>query len=83
MNTKLTLSLNKEVIDQAKRYAKDHDVSLSFLVENYLLKIVSDFPTRTDAMGGSIVDELSGIIQLDNEENYSALHADYLKDKYQ
>ncbi|MEM6806223.1 MAG: DUF6364 family protein [Bacteroidota bacterium] len=36
MNTKLTLSLNKEVIEQAKKYAKTHNVSLSSLIENYL-----------------------------------------------
>ena len=36
MNTKLTLNLDKGVIDQAKNYAKDNSVSLSKLIENYL-----------------------------------------------
>lgn len=36
MNTKLTLNLNKNVIEQAKNYAKDNRVSLSKLIENYL-----------------------------------------------
>ena len=43
MNTKLTLSLDKNVIERAKLYAKEHEVSVSFLVENYLLKITSDY----------------------------------------
>ncbi|HHH50068.1 MAG TPA: hypothetical protein ENK52_03715, partial [Saprospiraceae bacterium] len=65
MNTKLTLSLNKNVIMQAKIYAKKNNVSLSFIIENYLLKIISEFQGEHDVKG-SIVDELSGIINLDN-----------------
>ncbi|RKR82201.1 hypothetical protein BDD43_2372 [Mucilaginibacter gracilis] len=36
MNTKLTLTVEKNVIDKAKRYAKNTGRSLSELVENYL-----------------------------------------------
>ena len=36
MNTKLTLNLDKEIINEAKIYAKSHSVSLSKLIENYL-----------------------------------------------
>ena len=36
MSTKLTLSLDKEIIEKAKEYAREHKVSLSYLVENYL-----------------------------------------------
>ncbi len=81
MNTKLTLSLNKEVIDLAKNYAREKNVSLSFLIENYLLKIVSDFQSTTDSKG-SIVDELSGIIHLDDEMDYREVHAAYLSKKH-
>ena len=35
MNTKLTLTLEKEVIEIAKKYAKENGQSLSELVENY------------------------------------------------
>jgi hypothetical protein len=35
MNTKLTLSLEKEVIEKAKIYAKETGTSLSELVESY------------------------------------------------
>ena len=35
MNTKLTLSLEKSVIEEAKSYAKKTGRSLSELVENY------------------------------------------------
>ena len=36
MNTKLTLNLDKEIINEAKIYAKSHRVSLSKWIENYL-----------------------------------------------
>ncbi|NBC57197.1 MAG: hypothetical protein GVY05_02785 [Bacteroidetes bacterium] len=36
MNAKLTLTIEKEIIEQAKRYAKSENRSLSNLVENFL-----------------------------------------------
>ena len=36
MNTKLTLTLEKEIIQKAKKYAKDKNRSLSDIIENYL-----------------------------------------------
>jgi len=81
MNTKLTLSLSKEIIEEAKRYAKNNNVSLSFLIENYLLKIISDYQEKTESKG-SIVNELSGIIQLNEEDDYRLDYTNYLIEKY-
>lgn len=81
MNTTLTLSLNKDVIELAKRYAKEKNVSLSSLIENYLRKIVSDFPSPTQKQG-SIVNELSGIISLDPDVDEGKEYADYLVERY-
>jgi len=36
MTTKLTLTVDKETIEQAKKYAKEQGRSLSNIVENYL-----------------------------------------------
>lgn len=77
MNTKLTLSLNKDVIQQAKIYAKEHNISLSFLIENYLQKIITEYKTD-ESTKGSIVNELSGIINLNTNDDYT----DYLTAKY-
>lgn len=41
MNTKLTLSLDKDVIIRAKTYAKFMDKSLSQIIEDYL-KLISN-----------------------------------------
>ncbi len=40
MDAKLTLKLDKTVIEKAKVYAAEHQHSLSLLVENYLKAIV-------------------------------------------
>ena len=42
MNTKLTLTLEKEIIEQAKKYASEKGRSLSEMVENYF-KYVTEF----------------------------------------
>jgi len=81
MNTKLTLSLNKDTIERAKTYAREHNVSLSFLVENLLLKIISEYKERNNRQG-SIVKELSGIVNLEGVD-YKADHIKYLEEKYQ
>ena len=39
MNTKLTLMLDKQVIEKAKIYAKSHHTSLSKMVENFLTRV--------------------------------------------
>ena len=42
MNTKLTLTVEKTVIDRAKTYAKQTGKSLSELIENYLETITQE-----------------------------------------
>src|SRR5680860_498614 len=42
MDTKLTLKLNQEVIEKAKRYASGQQMSLSRIVEAYLQTLVSE-----------------------------------------
>jgi hypothetical protein len=80
-NTKLTLSLDKDIIERSKIYAREHNMSLSSLVENLLLKIISEYREKNDRPG-SIVKELSGIVNLE-EVDYKADHVKYLEEKYQ
>lgn len=66
MDTKLTLKLDHDVIEQAKTFAKAKNVSLSKLIENYLRLLVehernSEVTTR--------VKSLSGVLHL--TENFS------------
>jgi hypothetical protein len=39
---KLTLSVSEEVIEKAKKYAAEHNQSISSLVENYLASLVKE-----------------------------------------
>lgn len=42
MNTKLTLTIEKEIIAQAKEYAKSQNRSLSNIIEDYLRAILAN-----------------------------------------
>jgi hypothetical protein len=42
MTQKLTLSVEKDIIEHAKQYAKTHKKSLSELIENYLKALVQN-----------------------------------------
>ena len=79
MNTKLTLNLDKGVIDQAKSYAKDNGVSLSKLIESYL----NSLTTRSEKKSKTspLVKSLTGVIpsrNYDDKKDYK----DYLSKKY-
>ncbi len=65
MNTKLTLSLNKSIIERAKKYAKGNNQSLSQIIESYLEKITSQSPE----LGDPELDSLRGIIKLPKDFN--------------
>ena len=42
MNTKLTLTIEQDIIDRAKKYARQKGRSLSAIVENYLRILTKD-----------------------------------------
>jgi hypothetical protein len=39
MEARLTLSIDKKIIEQAKKYARKRNTSISKLIENYLTKV--------------------------------------------
>ncbi|WP_343521738.1 DUF6364 family protein [Pedobacter sp.] len=41
MDAKLTLSFNQDVVNKAKKYAADHNISLSRLVEHLLTQVTA------------------------------------------
>ncbi len=80
MNTKLTLNLNKNIIEGAKNYAKRHKVSLSKLIENYLNSL-----TKKEEKGikvSPLVESLTGVIPNETEPDYKKDYHDYLNEKY-
>ena len=42
MDTKLTLKLNQQIIENAKKYAADKKLSLSRIIESYLQSLTSN-----------------------------------------
>lgn len=80
METKLTLRLKKKVIDQAKRYANDHETSLSKLIENYLEAVTKD--AEEDIRISPLVKSLSGIIQLPGTVKLKERYHKHLTEKY-
>jgi hypothetical protein len=80
METKLTIRLKKTVIDQAKKYANDHETSLSKLIENYLSAITEE--SRSTEKISPLVQSLSGVIQLSENEDPKGTYQEHLKEKY-
>ncbi len=81
MNTKLTLKLDKDIIEQAKIYAKNKQTSLSVLVANYF-KSLADEKLETEIELSPIVQELSGIIELPDNFDLKEDYTNYLIEKY-
>lgn len=79
MNTKLTLQLNKDVIEQAKQYAKNQNTSLSKLIESILSKLVTEEEESTIS---PLVKSLSGIIDLPEDYDTRSDYTSYLEEKY-
>jgi hypothetical protein len=80
MDTKLTLNVDKNIIEQAKQYAKSRKISLSRLIETYLSSLVIKKNKEIEIT--PVVKSLSGVIKLDNNFNYKASYTDYLIEKY-
>ena len=78
MNTKLTLNLDKNIIEEAKTYAKSHHVSLSKLIENYLNSLTRQ--TMRKSSVSPLVESLTGIIP--NDYNEKKDYRDYIDQKY-
>lgn len=80
MDTKLTLNLDKTVIEKAKEYAKTHKISLSRLIESYLSSLVIKKNKEIEIT--PLVKSLSGVVTLDKDFNYKESYTDYLIEKY-
>ena len=82
MNTKLTLTIEKEIIDVAKKYAKEKGQSLSGLVENYLKLITTNKrPISADRLSPK-TQRLRGIIKTVDKLNTKQILNEELSKKY-
>lgn len=81
MDTKLTLKLNQEIIEKAKKYATDKKLSLSRLIENYLNSLTSDSKS-SDLEISPFVKSLSTGVQIPEQFDYKKDRGDYLEKKH-
>lgn len=81
MNTKLTLNVDRSVIEKAKEYSKSRKISLSKLIESYLSSLTAHKKQHIEIT--PLVESLSGVVKLDSDFDYKARYSDYLIEKYQ
>lgn len=83
MNSKLTLSIEKNIIEQAKHYAATQGRSLSNIVEEYLKSVSEKKVLKVQKKYHPLVEELAGSVKLSNpDKDYKELLADALYEKY-
>jgi len=82
MNTKLTLTIEKEVIEIAKEYAKEKGQSLSDLVENYFKLITNERRVIKSKDLSPRIKRLRGIIKTEGELDYKQILTEELLKKY-
>jgi len=80
MDTKLTLNVDKAVIEKAKEYARSQKISLSRLIESYLASLTSKKNKEIEIT--PLVESLSGVIELEKDFDYKKGYTDYLIEKY-
>lgn len=82
MNTKLTLSIEKEVIDAAKAYAKSQGRSLSNVIEEYLKSVTKRKAKNEDHKFSSVIEDLCGSVKLPPNKTYDDIKTEALIEKY-
>lgn len=84
MDAKLTLKLNKVVIEQAKEYAASHKRSLSRIIEAYLKSLVShdDGNANDELQISPFVKSMFTGINIPADIDYKEEYSNYLTKKY-
>ncbi|WP_209332092.1 DUF6364 family protein [Lunatimonas salinarum] len=81
MNTKLTLTIEKSVIEKAKKYASGKGRSLSDIIENYL-KIITKEEQSKEVELTPIVKSLKGTFKEPRNFDYKSELSKRLAEKY-
>lgn len=82
MSTKLTLTLQKEIIEQAKKYAAQSGRSLSEMVENYFKYLTSNEPFQKEKMPSPKVKNLRGAIKVSPDFDYKKALEEEIEKKH-
>lgn len=82
METKLTLKLNNNSIARAKKYVSQIGTSLSAIVEVFFDNLTVN-ENKSEFSYSPLVNELSGIIHLEEDFDYKSDYTSYLDKKYE
>lgn len=84
MATKLTLKLNKNVIEEAKAYAFSQKRSLSSLIEAYLSSLITKkaITEKDDIKISPYVNSLKTGVKIPDDYDYKKDYSDFLSEKY-
>ena len=82
MNTKLTLTIEKEIIETAKEYAKENGQSLSGMVENYFKLITIDRRQIKPEQLSPRIRRLRGLISSNEKIDHKKILTEELNKKY-
>ncbi len=82
MNTKLTLTIEKEIIERAKNYAKARNRSLSDIIENYLKALTKSENTPKNDKLSPLVKSLKGSFKMPENMDYKKEIQKRLEKKY-
>ncbi len=81
MNTKLTLTIEQEIIEKAKQYAKGKNRSLSNIIENYL-KLLINKDSNTESDLNPMIESLKGSFKMPKNFDYKKELGKRLEKKY-
>jgi hypothetical protein len=70
--------MSKELIEKGKAYAQQQGRSLSEIVAAYLKQITE----KADADVAPLVEEMTGVVSLDDDRDYKDVYAEELAKKY-
>jgi Family of unknown function (DUF6364) len=81
MTTKLTLSIDKRVVEKAKQYAKRTGRSLSEIIEEYLETLASEYVPKPDEMSIKLR-KIIGVVKVPKNFNEKKVKHVYLENKH-
>lgn len=81
MTTKLTLTMDKSVIEKAKKYAKEKESSLSNIIENYL-KAITEKEKDKGIVVTPLVKSLMGSFKAHKDFDYKKELIQALEEKH-
>ncbi|MCL6460696.1 hypothetical protein SAMN05444372_101234 [Flavobacterium micromati] len=82
MNTKLTLTIEQEIISKAKEYAKQKNRSLSNIIENYLKSLTKAEDKEEKIKLSPLLKSLKGSFQMPKDFIYKEELTKRLEEKY-